>query len=100
MNVDLQSHVGRAEVEREALQAHLAVGTDARLFRGRLVEYDGDTRLILSYDGETGASFAIRSRPYEVRRGELVLGDEGSSFSDGFSGRTGPTSDPRAAPHR
>jgi len=51
-------------------------GTDASKYGGRLVEHNGDRRAVLTYDGVEGASFPLRTTPYEVRRGELVLGEE------------------------
>lgn len=51
-------------------------GTDASKYGGRLVEHNGDRRLVLSYDGVEGVAFPMRTTPYEIRRGELVLGDE------------------------
>lgn len=51
-------------------------GTDAARYGGRLVEHDGDIRAVLTYDGVEGASFPVRSTAYEIRRGELVLGEE------------------------
>jgi hypothetical protein len=40
-------------------------GTDASLFGGELVRHDGDTRLVLTYDGET--TFPVEISPYSVR---------------------------------
>jgi hypothetical protein len=51
-------------------------GTDAAAYAGRIVSHDDDSRLVLSYDGLDGATLPIRTTPYEVRRGELVLGEE------------------------
>lgn len=51
-------------------------GTDATKYGGRLVQHNGDVRLVLTYDGVEGASFPVRMTPYEVRRGELSLGEE------------------------
>jgi hypothetical protein len=51
-------------------------GTDATRYQGRIVDHDGDRRLVLTYDGQSGAVFSRRVTEYEVRRGELVLGDE------------------------
>ncbi|MBI2392190.1 MAG: hypothetical protein HYV09_21560 [Deltaproteobacteria bacterium] len=51
-------------------------GTDASLYSGRLVDHHGDRRILLSYDGVTGAAFPTRTTSYEVRKGELVLGEE------------------------
>jgi len=51
-------------------------GTDAALYRGRIVNHDDDDRLVLTYGEHDGVTLPIRITPYEVRRGELVLGEE------------------------
>lgn len=51
-------------------------GTDAAKYGGRIVEHNGDVRAVLTYDGVEGTSFPLRTTPYEIRRGELVLGEE------------------------
>lgn len=51
-------------------------GTDATKYRGRIVEHEDDRRIVLSYDDREGGALPIRTTPYEVRKGELVLGEE------------------------
>lgn len=46
-------------------------GTDARKFGGHLVEYKGDRRLHLTYDGREGSNFDIEKDLYDVRQSVL-----------------------------
>jgi hypothetical protein len=43
-------------------------GTDAKQYSGRVVEYHGDTRLLMTYGGTDASEHAVASRSYEVRR--------------------------------
>jgi hypothetical protein len=47
-------------------------GTDARAYGGKLVTRSGDRRLDLRY-GDVTANFPVRTSPYAVRTGALVL---------------------------
>jgi hypothetical protein len=51
-------------------------GTDASLYGGRLVEHDGDRRLVLTYEKRAGGGFPVRKSTYDVRRGALPENEE------------------------
>jgi hypothetical protein len=48
-------------------------GTDATKFGGRIVEYRGDRRLLLTYDGIDANEHRTRSWKYEPRQGTLLV---------------------------